>query len=488
MAGAREVPVDKVLGGRYRLDEAIGQGGMATVFRARDEVLGRDVAVKLFHNSAVEAGRQEGELAVLSGLDHHALVQLHDAGLDTDDYGRSHRYLVMALVNGSDLHQRIKAGPLSARHIAEIGYDLAEALDYIHAHNVVHRDLKPSNVLLVDYGDGSTRARAKLTDFGVALAEDMERMTAEGATTGTAGYLSPEQASGRPVGPPTDVYSLGLVLLECFTQHLEFAGSVVESAMARLTRDPLIPENLPEHWQQLLAAMTARDPDARPMRHELVALLKMVVIAESGRHRDEELEPLFPEGVAGASGAAEGARTGAGARSALDTRPDVLDTLPDEALDRVTAMAARLFRAPISLISVVDHDRVWFKSHYEPDVERVARKLDLTMSSVPSAQIVVVEDARSDPRTSDHVLVTGPLGMRFYVGVPLKRGDGSVIGTLCVMHFLPGTATQAEIENLEDLAALVVSQLELRQVGLRTTTEIETALPVPARSAEAGTA
>ncbi|WP_253259563.1 protein kinase domain-containing protein [Subtercola boreus] len=464
MTGARELPVDKTLGGRYRLEQAIGQGGMATVFRARDEVLGRDVAVKLFHNSEIEAGRQEGELAVLAGLDHHALVQLHDAGLDTDDYGRSHRYIVMALVNGSDLHQRIRTAPLSARHIAELGYDMAEALDYIHAHNVVHRDIKPSNILLVDYGDGSTRARAKLTDFGVALADDVERMTKEGATTGTAGYLSPEQASGRPVGPATDVYSLGLVLLECFTQHLEFAGSVVESAMARLSRDPRIPEGLPEHWQQLLAAMTARDPDARPSRNELVALLKMLVIAESGRHRDEELEPLFPA-------------AGSAATPGPVTQPDVLDTLPDEALDRVTAMAARLFSAPISLVSISDHDRVWFKAHYEPDVERIARELDLTMSSLPSAEPVVVEDARSDPRTREHVLVTGPLGMRFYVGVPLKRGDGTVIGTLCVMHFLPGTATGAEIANLQDLAALVVSQLELRQVGLRTTTEIATAMP-----------
>ncbi|RFA23710.1 hypothetical protein B7R25_01250 [Subtercola boreus] len=465
---------------------------MATVFRARDTVLGRDVAVKLFHNGALEtvpgqgelsllSGRQESELAVLAGLDHHALVQLHDAGLDTDDYGRSHRYLVMALVNGSDLHQRIRSHPLSARHIAEVGYDLAEALDYIHARNVVHRDIKPSNVLLVDYGDGSPRARAKLTDFGVALADDRERMTTDGSTTGTAGYLSPEQASGRPIGPASDVYSLGLVLLECFTLHLEFAGGVVESALARLSRSPRIPDDLPEHWQQLLAAMTASNPDERPTRHELVALLKMVVIAESGRHSLDEMEPLFPEGQA--QGGAVGHR-GSGPGSGGFAGPNVLDTLPDEALERVTGMAARLFSAPISLVSIVDHDRVWFSAHYSSEVERVARKLDLTMNAVPASEPVIVEDARTDPRTRDHVLVTGPLGLRFYVGVPLKRVDGTVIGTLCVMHNLAGTASRAEVENLQDLAALVVSQLELRQVGMQTTTEIPAAFPAPVRAAD----
>ncbi len=446
-----------MLGERYRLGQTIGHGGLATVFLAHDETLGRDVAVKLFHASAVNSGRQESELAVLAGLDHHALVQIHDAGIDVDEYGRSTRYLVMALVNGSDLHERLSRHPLTSRHIAEIGYDLAEALDYIHAHGVIHRDIKPSNILLVDYGDGSPRARAKLTDFGIAIAEDLERLTTDGTTTGTAGYLSPEQASGQPIGPASDVYSLGLVLLECFTRHLEFPGGVVESALARLSRDPVIPDDLPDYWQQLLAAMTARDPAARPVRHELVAVLKQVVIAESGKHKDEAMEPLF------APGEVHGEPV---------SRPASLDTLPDEALDRVTAMAARLFSAPISIVSVVDHDRVWFKSHYGDDVERIAREVDLTTIMLPQNDPVVIEDGMLDTRTSDSVLVTGPLGLRFYVSVPLKRSSGELIGTLGVMDFVPGEADEAEIENLKDLAALVVAQLELRQVGLRTTSDI----------------
>jgi serine/threonine protein kinase len=214
--------MDTVLGGRYRLEAPIGQGGTATVYRAHDEALGRTVAVKLYQAGISDAGRQEGELTVLASLDHHSLVNLIDAGVEHGADGRLRRYLVMALVNGSDLRSRLTEGRIAARHVGEIGYDMAEALHYIHSKNVIHRDLKPSNILLVDYGPDAPRARAKLTDFGIALAEDIERMTVEGATTGTAAYLSPEQAAGAPVGPPTDIYSLGLVLLECFTRSVEF--------------------------------------------------------------------------------------------------------------------------------------------------------------------------------------------------------------------------------------------------------------------------
>ncbi|RFA22855.1 hypothetical protein B7R25_03925 [Subtercola boreus] len=432
---------------------------MSTVFRARDEALGRDVAVKLFHTSESSSGRIDAELTVLATIDHHALVQLFDAGAEPDGFGRTNRYLVMALVGGTDLHQRLASGSrLSARHISEIGYDVAEALDYIHARNVVHRDLKPSNILLVDYRDGSTRARAKLTDFGIALADGSERLTAEGATTGTAAYLSPEQAAGRDVSAATDVYSLGLVLLECFTRRLEFAGSMVESAIARLERDPVIPDSLSPLWRELLTAMTARNPSLRPQRHELVAALRQVVIAESGRHKMDVAEPLFIPG--------------APAGSTPRYHSAILDTLPSEALDRVTAMAARLFSAPIAIVSVVDHDRTWFRSHYGDAVDEIARQIDLTAALSPSDEPIVIEDGRTDDRARDHPLVTGPLQLRFYVGVPLRRSNGAVIGTLSVLDFIPGTVSAAEVANLEDLAALVVSQLELRQLSLQPTVEM----------------
>ena len=452
----------RLLGGRYRIESAIGFGGMATVYRAMDEALGRAVAVKLFDSSTLDPGRQESELAVLASLDHHGVVNLYDAGVDRDEHGRDRRFLIMALVTGQNLQERIQVSPIASRNIAEIGYDMAEALEYIHGRNVLHRDIKPSNILLVDYGNDAPRARAKLTDFGIALADDIERMTAEGRTTGTAAYLSPEQVAGTPLTSASDVYSLGLVLLQSFTRAIEFPGSMVESAMARLSRDPVIPVFLPDHWRDLLAAMTARDPGDRPVGHELVSLLQQTVIADSARHKDAESDTFYPSDPHPSIG-----------------RSAILDTIPDEALHRVTAMAARLFSAPISIVSVVDHDRTWFRSHYGPDVEQIARDVDLSTVTLPHAEPVIIEDGQTDPRSQDSHLVTGPLGLRFYVGVPLKRSDGQTIGTLSVLDFTPRSASAAEVANLQDLAALVVAQLETRHEGLRT---VEMASPLIAEA------
>ena len=462
---AAENMAGRLLGERYRIETAIGFGGMATVYRATDEALGRAVAVKLFDSISHDPARQESELAVLASLDHHGVVNLYDAGVDRDDFGRSRRFLVMALVTGQNLHERILVSPIASRHIAEIGYDMAEALEYIHARNVLHRDIKPANILLVDYGSDAPRARAKLTDFGIALSEDIERMTAEGVTTGTAAYLSPEQVAGTPLTPASDIYSLGLALLQSFTRSIEFPGSMVESAMARLSRDPVIPDFLPPHWHALLSAMTARDPEHRPVGHELVSVFQQVVIADSARHKDTEDDIFYPADPQPSS-----------------DRSAILDTIPDEALHRVTAMAARLFSAPISIVSVVDHDRTWFRSHYGPEVDQIARDVDLRTATIAHTEPVIIENGQRDPRSQDSHLVTGPLGLRFYVGVPLKRNDGQTIGTLSVLDFTPRTATATEVANLQDLAALVVAQLESRHEGLRTVEMADPRLAFPPQS------
>lgn len=436
-----------LLGERYRIVAPVGSGGMSTVYRAVDEVLGREVAIKVFDTDAADVGRQETELAMLAGLDHHGLVTLYDAGVHRPAGGRATRYLVMALVRGLNLRERLRGARIAPRNIAEIGYDLAEALEYVHGRGVVHRDVKPSNILLVDYGNSSPRARARLTDFGVALDEDSERVTSEGATTGTAAYLSPEQASGAPVGPPTDVYALGLVLLQCFTRRIEYPGTPVESAVARLARDPDIPEALPDTWRALLRSMTSRDPAARPSSRELVSAFRQLVIAETGRHAEE------PPTEASDAG-----------------RLEILDTIPNEALHRATAMAARILEAPISVVSVADHDRTWLVSYYGEEVEDIVRRIDLSGTSAPSPLPVVIEDAQRDPSTRDNPLVAEPIGLRFYVGIPLERSDGRVMGTLSVAGFTPGTVTTTQMETLRDLAAIVTGQLEYREQALRTGT------------------
>ncbi len=457
MASQAADATERLLGDRYWLESVLGHGGMSTVFRAHDQVLGRAVAIKLFtQSSAADTSRQESELGVLASLNHHGLVNLFDAGVEVTEDGQRHRYLVMEFVRGTDLQSRLAAGPISPRHIAEIGFDIAEALEYVHGAGVVHRDIKPSNILLVDYGNGAPRARAKLSDFGIALSEDMERMTRQGATTGTAAYLSPEQASGAGVGTQSDIYSLGLVLLECFTRYVEYPGTIVESAVARVTRNPVIPDDLPMHWQGLLAAMTARNPGDRPQPRELVSSLRQLVIAESARHKDVDA-PLLPA-------------TGPVDSDAL--RSAYLDTHPDMALDRVTSLAARLFGAPIAIVSVVDGGRTWIRSHFGAEVDHILRQVDLAAPGPLPEETIVIEDALLDPQARNSSLVSGEVGLRFFAGVPLRRNGGEVIGALSVLDTKPHTVTEVERANLEDLAAIVMAQLDLRRESRRMTGEL----------------
>ncbi|MDP9738152.1 GAF domain-containing serine/threonine-protein kinase [Curtobacterium sp. 260] len=463
-----------LLDGRYRLEQEIGRGGMSVVYRATDEVLHRPVAVKLFHPGSVDLARQEAELGVLAALEHHGLVGLLDAGVVDVVGSGPRRFLVMSLVVGQDLEARLEVGPLSAKHIAEIGYDMAEALEYIHPHGVVHRDIKPSNILLVDYGTGSDRARARLTDFGIALAAGVERLTADGVTTGTAAYLSPEQARGADVGPASDVYSLGLVLLQCFTRRREFPGSLVESAIARLSRDPVVPEPLPEHWKHLLRAMTAQDPTARPLGAQLVTMLRDVVITESAA-ADIAATGARSDAAPAATATADAGPAEPTPAAPADPRPATLDSLPEESLQRTVAMAARLFDAPIALVDVLDEDREWSQSWIAEGVDEAARSISFRSGFAPVPVPVVIPDGSVHPEMRQSPLVTGPLGIRFYVSVPLLRHDGTAVGTLAVLDVRPREASEGDLANLRDLAALATTQLELRQESLRTTSD---ALPL----------
>ncbi|MDJ0324918.1 protein kinase [Cryobacterium sp. PH31-AA6] len=438
-----------LLGERYRLMELIGSGGMASVYRAADERLGREVAIKVFRTSAIDQddiARQQAETNVLASLNHHSLVTLLDVGVHRATPDRRQIYLVMELVDGVDLRERLSQGNISTRHVAQIGYDLAEGLEYIHSRGVVHRDVKPANILLAEYST-RLRARAKLTDFGIALYPSSERLTNDGMTSGTAAYLSPEQAKGESIGPPSDVYSLGLVLLECFTRQIEFPGQPVPAALARLLRDPVIPENLSPAWRDLLASMLMREPELRPPVSEVVLALRQAVIAETGRHRADELRPFSTDEVA---------------RMEEVHRLDILDTPADGAFDRIAALAARIFDVPIAIVSIVDHDRIWFKSHHGLELDQIPRDPGLCASAIMSDVPWVVEDARSDPRALANPLVSGEFGLQFYAGVPLTTRDGFNLGTLCVLDHAPRTVTPAEMATLGDLASVVVNELELR--------------------------
>lgn len=252
-----------ILNDRYRLLERLASGGFADVYRGEDTVLEREVAVKVVRDLAAVADQPFArEVAALARLNHPAIVRLFDGGTDGEV-----AFLVMELVDGRPLDDMIASqGRLALEAVREIGRQAAAALAHAHAAGLVHRDVKPGNLVVDDAG------RVRVTDFGVARIID-ETVTTTSGTLGTAAYLAPEQVDSARVGPPADVYALGLVLLECLTGERAFPGSLTESALARLGRDPDVPDDLPSPWPSLLTAMTARDPAQRPTAEAVAARL-----------------------------------------------------------------------------------------------------------------------------------------------------------------------------------------------------------------------
>ncbi|MFK4118907.1 protein kinase [Streptomyces longwoodensis] len=341
---------ERVLGGRYRLDALIGSGGAADVHRAFDDRLKRPVAVKIFR-TGTDLDMEErfhNEAVILARLHHPGLVTVYDAGRH-----QGTAFLVMQLIEGPTLKDRIAAGPLSPAETATLGAGLAHALDHAHAAGIVHRDVKPSNIILDRSG------RPHLTDFGISRLLDSTSRTATGALIGTAAYLAPEQVLGRPVGPAADVYALGLVLLECLTSRLEYDGVPLESAIARLHREPVLPDGLPDELASLIREMTDLDECNRPSAHacarRLAALadtlgpaaaplpagLTSVVprgTQEADPHPTHHDVPPAPERVVAA--VAAGASTPAGATTGGRTRRRLLTVGGTAAV--ATVMAATL--------------------------------------------------------------------------------------------------------------------------------------------------
>jgi eukaryotic-like serine/threonine-protein kinase len=253
--------IDTLFDGRYRIQRKLGAGGMADVYLAEDQELGRRVAIKILNDrhanddQFIERFRREAKNA--AALNHPSIVSIYDRGEAEDTY-----YIAMEFLDGRTLKELIVSRGAAPINVAiEYARQILSALRFAHRHGIVHRDIKPHNVLVDSEG------RVKVTDFGIARA-GTSQMTETGSIVGTAQYLSPEQARGGEIDPRSDLYSLGVVLYELLTGKTPFDGETpVEIAMKHLSNPPQPPSKLrsdiPPELDQVVMRALAKNPDDR---------------------------------------------------------------------------------------------------------------------------------------------------------------------------------------------------------------------------------
>nr|MDQ3370051.1 serine/threonine protein kinase [Myxococcota bacterium] len=289
--------------GRYELAEEIGEGGMATVFKARDRELRRDVAVKvLFPHLARRAEivrRFHREARAAAGLEHANILRIYDVGGGEPAGDRGEvdpPYIVMELIRGRTLLEEIEQrGPMLAEVAAGIGALLADALAAAHAALIVHRDIKPSNVLIASGG------RLLLADFGVARLEtETSLVTRTGALLGTPAYMSPEQASGDTATAKSDLYSLGATLYQLATGSLPYSGSPAK-VMSQIAAGTLVAPvrrraAVGPELSRMIERLMASEPDARPASAAAIALeLRELAVLGGLGDPTEELAAYFAD-------------------------------------------------------------------------------------------------------------------------------------------------------------------------------------------------
>ena len=251
---------DGLIAGRYRRLGHIGAGGMARVYLAQDEKLGRKVAVKRLHSDSPDdaAGRFEREARLGASLNHPNLVSVYDIETEPESV-----LIVMEYVEGQTLRDVMADGPLGIEQAISVVRDVGAALDHAHAQGVVHRDVKPANILI--RGDGV----AKLADLGIAKAAESTQLTSTGMVVGTASYMAPEQLDGSSAGPATDIYALSAVMYEALGGEKARDGSTPVEIAHQVANNPVPDlrnewENAPPGAAEVLKRGMARDPADRP--------------------------------------------------------------------------------------------------------------------------------------------------------------------------------------------------------------------------------
>jgi len=315
---------DLILGGRYRLTRRIAGGGMGEVWLGQDDVLGREVAVKILRRQYVDdptfLARFQAEARHSANLSHPNIAGVYDFGQgDPDQPGEAGSpFLVMEHVPGDPLSTVVsREGRLDPARTMDVIGQAALGLQAAHDAGVIHRDVKPGNILVTPAWE------VKITDFGIARATDSVPLTQTGAIMGTAFYISPEQASGGSVTPASDIYSLGIVAYECLTGRRPFAGHTPVSVALAQVRDepPALPATLPGPVRDLVMRMLAKDPDRRPRAAGDVGREALAIRAATPARADDRAT----EDTAATRMLPVGARPDAAARATagdVDTDPE----------------------------------------------------------------------------------------------------------------------------------------------------------------------
>ncbi|MDT0303946.1 serine/threonine-protein kinase [Streptomonospora wellingtoniae] len=365
-----------VLSGRYRLQEQIGSGGMGAVWRAEDSLLNREVAVKLLHPAQMaeptsrERFRTEGRIT--AGLSHPGIAQVYDYG-EQD----GHAYLIMELVPGEPLASILRRNDgLEPSVTLDIIGQAAAALAAAHARGVVHRDIKPGNLLVTENGT------VKLTDFGIARGNESVTLTQTGMVMGTAQYISPEQASGRPATHASDIYALGVVAYECLAGQPPFTADTPLALALAHTREPPppLPADVPPQAAALVERLLEKPPEARPssagdvaaaaqrLRNGMDAALggstTAMDLPDPAHTMVAGVSPTTsPDGITTAAGGAQGGGTGPAA-----------DRYGDDSLDRASSPRRRaslpLVLAAVAAAAVLVLGVVWAGRYFgTPEAE-----------------------------------------------------------------------------------------------------------------------
>ncbi len=286
-----------VLGGRYLIQDKVGSGGMATVYRAHDQTLDRTVAIKImlpqYASDPTFAARFKQEAQAAAALSSPYIVSVYDWGKDGDTY-----FIAMEYLRGTDLKTGIRThGALDPKKVAQIGSEICGALSVAHKHEIIHRDIKPQNIMVLPDGN------IKVMDFGIARAKN-SHLTQDNNVLGTAHYVSPEQTRGQELGPTSDLYSLGVVMYECATGRVPFDGDdAISVALKQVNEIPVPPSQLnpkvdPDLERIILKCME-KDP---AMRFQTADELRQVLNSYLAGRTVQIAEPTRVIGAAGAAG------------------------------------------------------------------------------------------------------------------------------------------------------------------------------------------